>query len=50
MGQVKVQATTIGRVGALAVTLGVGWAVATAAPGVAYADYTGSDTSSSSRH
>lgn len=28
----------IGRVGALAVTLGVGWAVATAAPGVAYAD------------
>ncbi|MBI5336180.1 MAG: alkaline phosphatase family protein [Mycolicibacterium rufum] len=28
----------IGRVGALAVTLGVGWAVATAAPGVAYAE------------
>ncbi|WP_111508748.1 alkaline phosphatase family protein [Mycobacterium kyogaense] len=47
MGQYKVQATTIGRVGALAVTLGVGWAVATAAPGVAYADDTGSDTSAS---
>ncbi|MEH3139738.1 MAG: alkaline phosphatase family protein [Mycobacterium kyogaense] len=42
-----VQAHTIGRVGALAVTLGVGWAVATAAPGVAYADDTGSDTSAS---
>ncbi len=45
MGQI----TTIGRVGALAVTLGVGWAVATAAPGVAYADDTGSDTSASSQ-
>ncbi|MCG7597669.1 alkaline phosphatase family protein [Mycobacterium sp. PSTR-4-N] len=47
MGQAKVQAATIGRVGALAVTLGVGWAVATAAPGVAYADDTGGDTSAS---
>ncbi|TRW79453.1 sulfatase-like hydrolase/transferase [Mycolicibacterium sp. 018/SC-01/001] len=37
-------ANTIGRVGALAVTLGVGWAIATAAPGVAYADDTGADT------
>lgn len=41
-------ANTIGRVGALAVTLGVGWAVATAAPGVAYADDTGSDTAAAS--
>lgn len=39
----------IGRVGALAVTLGVGWAVATAAPGVAYADDSGTaDTPSAS--
>ena len=30
-------ANNIGRVGALAVTLGVGWAIASA-PGVAYAD------------
>ncbi|MBX7456546.1 alkaline phosphatase family protein [Mycolicibacterium sp. 3033] len=41
-------ANTIGRVGALAVTLGVGWAIATAAPGVAHADDTGTDTAAAS--
>lgn len=40
-------ANHIGRVGALAVTLGVGWAVASA-PGVAYADTTGSSDASQS--
>ncbi|MEW5809754.1 MAG: alkaline phosphatase family protein [Actinomycetota bacterium] len=44
MGQVNY----IGRVGALAVTLGVGWAIATAAPGVAHADDTSTDTSAAS--
>lgn len=38
----------VGRVGALAVTLGVGWAVATAAPGVAFADDTASGTGDTS--
>jgi hypothetical protein len=47
-GFVMGYANHIGRVGALAVTLGVGWAVASA-PGVAYADTSGSaDTSQSS--
>lgn len=40
-------ANHIGRVGALAVTLGVGWAVASA-PGVAYADTSGSSDASQS--
>jgi Type I phosphodiesterase / nucleotide pyrophosphatase len=40
-------ANHIGRVGALAVTLGVGWAVASA-PGIAYADTSGSSDASQS--
>lgn len=40
-------ANNIGRVGALAVTLGVGWAIASA-PGVAYADTSDSSASSES--